>query len=51
MISGFHRDLNDICTLLESYATHSGISLPTSSYSRRLVEPWGRDRQFVPKCR
>ena len=30
---------------------YSVISVPTSSCPRRLLETWGQDRQFVPKCR
>jgi hypothetical protein len=60
LISGFHRDVDEICDLLGYYAVSCGNCLPTfrdnvSVSSSRVKSPtldtWIRDRYVVPKRR
>jgi hypothetical protein len=66
VISGFRRDVDEICALLGCYAALSGSSVPTfrnnlSISSSRvwkskmdylaLLEPWRWDQQVAPKRR
>jgi len=50
VIPGFRREIDEICSLLGYYVTHSGSSLPTFR-DNLSFDPWSWDRHFFPKRR